>query len=277
MKIFTRIKKSIYDPQFYFELNEKPLSFSLKYIFSFAVVFGLLIMVQFALLTLPQFKASLDQAGPWIMDNYPEELKTTLINGELTTNVDEPYFISDLGVPDDLWKEKNMPSNMIVIDTQIGADVQYLKEYDTLILVTKTHVLYQDERGKITAQSFEKLPDGTISKESVGKFVEEYSPYIYVLIPLAFLGLFLFSFLYVTYNLAYLLFASLLIMLVAKLLKKQLGYAKSYQFGIHLLTLPILFTWFVPVGFPLMFTILLLVLAVLNLKEDKLNVVVTEE
>jgi hypothetical protein len=270
MQFFTNIKRSIYDPSFYEELDSKPLSFSLKYIFSFGLIFAVLIMAEFAIATLPDFRAALQKAAPFVLDSYPADLVLTLEDGELSTNMEEPYVVPGLdNLAMDMREGEEPPKHLIVIDTNVEPSAQHLEEYDTLILATKEYVLYQDGDGRVTTQSLKEASDVVLDKSVVQAFVAEYEPYLYLLIPLAFVGLFVFAFLYIMFHLVYLFIAALLIMLVAKVRNKQMLYSKAYQAGIHLLTLPLVFTWFSPVQFPFMFTLMLLVLAFINFEQKE--------
>ena len=93
MKIFKNIKNSIYSPKFYKELLEKPFSFSFKYFAIFALTISLFVTIIFSVIYIPGIKFFIDEFGYNVIDYYPEELQVTIKNGQVFTNVQEPYFI----------------------------------------------------------------------------------------------------------------------------------------------------------------------------------------
>lgn len=270
MKIFSKIQSSVYDPQYYRELANKPFSYSVKYIFSFAFILALLLMVKFSIFTLPQFMSGLDEIGSSVVNSYPEELQVVIENGMASTNVNEPYFIKSSDLLKEVGAEihRNTPKNLVVIDTKNKVSVENLQKYDTLFLVTETHFMYQEENGKITVQSLEEIPDVVINKASVNRFVEKYSPYLKFLIPFVYVGILIFAYTYVAFNFIYLLFASSLVWLISVLKKTKLGYKESYQISIHLMTLPALVMLLLPITVPFAFSILLLGGALMNLQSS---------
>ena len=270
MKLLSKIKSSIYDPQYYQGLTKRPFSYSVKYIFSFTFILALLLMIEFSIFTLPQFMSGLNELGSSVVNNYPEELQVVIKDGTASTNVKEPYYIEN---PDSLKETEveihgNTPKNLVVIDTKNKTSVEDLQKYDTFFLITKTHFMYQEESGKITAQSLVDMPDVVIDKASVSRFVDEYSPYLKFFIPIAYVGILIFVYVYVLFNLVYLLFAALLVWFVSSLKKIELDYKGSYQVSMHLMTLPALVGLLLPVTFPFAFTFLLLGGALVNLQSD---------
>lgn len=270
MKILSKIKSSIYDPQYYQGLTNRSFSYSVKYIFSFAFILALLLMIKFSIFALPQFMSGLNEIGPSIVNNYPSELQVVIKDGVASTNVKEPYYIENL----DSLKEAgveingNTPKNLVVIDTKSKANVEDLQKHDTLFLITGTYFMYQEENGKITIQSLADVPDVVINKASVSRFIDEYSPYLKFFIPIAYVGILIFAYMYVIFNLVYLLFAALLVWLVGTLKKTKLDYKKSYQISMHLMTLPALVILLLPVSFPFAFTLFLLGGALMNLQSQ---------
>jgi hypothetical protein len=92
MKFLTKIKNSIYGPKYYQELINLPFSYSLKYFSLFAFIFSLLLVVKFSIFSLPQLYSALNGIGPTIIASYPQELEVSVKGGNVSTNVNEPYF-----------------------------------------------------------------------------------------------------------------------------------------------------------------------------------------
>ena len=93
MEFFKNIKNSIYNPEYYSNLLNKPFSYSLKYFLLFSFIIALLLTVDSSFSALPKIKSFLDVAGKKTIQYYPDELQITIKNGKTSTNVNEPYFI----------------------------------------------------------------------------------------------------------------------------------------------------------------------------------------
>lgn len=269
MKILNQIKNSVYNPEYYRELLSQPASYSVKYLFKLSLIFALLFVIGISAFFLPKMISMINSVGPGIINNYPNELEISVKEGNVSTNVQEPYFIK---TPDS-WKngekKEKTPENLVVIDTKSEPSADNLKKYATLLLVTKNYVIYHDNNGKITAETLEKMPNMIINKDSVTQFSKKYSPYLNLFIPFIILILFVFSFFIVAFRMIYLLIVALFIWLIARIKKVDIGYGKSYQLGIHLMTAPLLTVSLFSISFPLSFTTLLLILAAVNINRKK--------
>jgi hypothetical protein len=113
------------------------------------------------------------------------------------------------------------------------------------------------------------MPDTVINKTTVTQFSNKYSPYLKLLIPIMVGIVIIYSFFVVIFRSIYLLIAALLIWLIASVKKADIGYGKSYQLGMHLMTLPLLLVSLTSLNFPLSFTTLLLVLAAINIQKSE--------
>ena len=93
MSFLQNIGKSIYSPEFYKELLGLPFSFSLKYFYSLAVVLAVALAVIFSFKIIPAAQPFLQSIGPQVLNYYPDELVITIKNGDVSTNVAEPYLL----------------------------------------------------------------------------------------------------------------------------------------------------------------------------------------
>ena len=267
MEFFKNIKNSIYNPEYYSNLLNKPFSYSLKYFLLLSFVVSLLLTIVFSFSTLPKIKSFLDIAGKKAIQYYPDELQITINNGKASTNVNEPYFIK---TPEDL-KIKNI-DNLVVIDTKNNFSLTEFENYKTLLLLTNNSLIYREKNNtKITIQSLKQIPNYTLNKPALLSFFNKVSPYLKLVYPFFIILMLLFFFSALTLRLFYLLVAALLIWIVAKIKKINIGYSKSYQLGMHLMTLAIIITQLVSltlprVHIPFLFTAITLLAAIINLK-----------
>jgi hypothetical protein len=85
----------------------------------------------------------------------------------------------------------------------------------------------------------------------------------------AFMGIVIF----LLFKMVYLFFGALLIWIVTKVKNIDISYGKSYQLGLHLIALPTII-WLIPLGdwkFRFLFSIVVVVLAAINLKKEELS------
>ena len=275
MKLLNTIKSSIYDRAFYRGLLQKPFKSSLGYFFSLVVLLSLISSVVFSFSAVPAAHSFLNSLGGKILDYYPDGLEVTIKDGHASTNVEEPYR---LPIPDEMkhagnfTEENTGAENLLVIDTKAEFTVAQFESQKTLALLTRNEFIYKD-KSQIRIQSLDRVPNTTITKELISQFVGKAQPvlnFIVFFLPvLIFLGLgLLYSGL-----LTYLLFGALLVWLVAKIKKIKISYGKAYQIALHAATAGILVDWliftFVPgAHIPLVFTVLLVLVAWCNLGKE---------
>lgn len=263
MRIFSDIKNSIYNPTYYSELLQKPSSYSIGYYFLFSLLLTIALTMIFTFSTVPAIHSVLKNAAPMISEAYPDELEITVKNGTVSTNVQEPYVIK---TPDSLKKEEKLKDNMIIIDTVSNVGIDEFKRLDTYALITKTNIIVEEENGKITIQSLDGIDNFTLNENAIASFITKASPYLKLVYPAMFV-IFLIGFFFMSIaHLAYLLLGALLIWAVASYKQMGIGYGTSYRLGMHLMTLPLILTWVPFLNLPFVFTILLVVMAAINLK-----------
>lgn len=92
MKIFAKIKDSIYNPEYYKDILQKPFSYSIKYFLFFALIFALVFAIPVSLKLIDGIK-NISENSPQLANYFPEELTIFIKDGKASTNVQEPYFI----------------------------------------------------------------------------------------------------------------------------------------------------------------------------------------
>lgn len=265
------IKQSVYGPEFYKELPAKPFSFSFKYFYKLVLVLSIVLAAHSSFKIIPDINSFLKTVNSEILNNYPKELVLNIKNGEASSNVAEPYFVR---LPEDLRKIESKgsfrPENFIVIDTKNKFTEETFKKYNTLFLFTKTNMAYIKDNGVISIQPLNIFSDRTIDYAFAASIAEKLSfltKFIWVLGPiLIFIG-FIVQF---SAYLFYLLFGALIIWLIYKVGKIPVGYKKSYQTGLHIITFQILFSvasivFDFSIQIPFFALIVFIIIAVINL------------
>lgn len=273
MNIFVKIKNSIYNPEYYSEVIEKPFSYSFKYLLVFALLFALVFTIVVTIRFIPTVNL-LSEKALQIADYFPQDLAITIKDGKVSTNVQEPYLVK---IPQE-WKSSNGADseyadmeNIIAIDTRGKFDMDTFNSYKTFILLTSDSIAYI-EQGKISITSLSGVKDFTLNKGKVSSLVSIVKPFFVFLYPVVFAGAYIAGYLIVLWKMAYLLFGALLIWLVAKVKGLQIGYKNSYKVGMQLATAAIIVTGVLDVistklTFTFLFSILLIISAALNLKK----------
>lgn len=267
MNIFKEIGNSIYNPAYYKSIAEKPLSYSLKYFFFFALIVALVFSVFYSFVFMPKIQSFLDFAANKLINYYPSELVVTVKDGQASANVDQPYFLK---APQALKAEENSKDfeNMLVVDTQNQFDMQAFTSYKTLALLNKDTIALLDENGAVKIQTLKDVPDVVINKSAIEGLFGKIKPLFRFVYPLAALGLFLAGYAGVILKFIYLIFGALLVWAVSSVKKNSLGYKKSYRVGLHLVTGPIilaLLLGFAHYNFAFLFSLLLILSAAFNL------------
>jgi len=270
MKIFKQIKSSVYGPAFYRSMHEKSLGSAFKYFFSLIAIVAL-VCAGISLFYIPKITAFGQDAAQKIIAHYPSELEVKVAKGQASSNVPEPYFIP---LPSENAKSvENSPKNLLVIDTKDSFNLSDFNSYSTAVLLSKDVLAYKDKQGKITIQSLDKFPDVTVNQAKVVEWAGVANAFLAKLVyflPLAvFFGVFV---MYVVGKLVYLLFVSLLVMLLLKTKNLPASYSQAYKMSLHAITVPIVLGLLMAlVGihqFLFLPTIILLVVLTLNLRSS---------
>ena len=268
LKLFGRVLwRSCTDPAYYKDIVRARASFSLKYLFVFAFLFSVVATVRYAysfaafLPKLPQYVAMAREKGAGF---YPKDLVVTVKDGEVSTNVKEPYVIDfPFVLPAD---GDNKPEHLLVIDTK--ATAERFTAYKSVVVVGKNTVYYRDDKGykfyPLTDMKGTTVINYALYDEWAGKVLPYLNYVPQIVYGAGAAGLLLLPFVLTTGRMAEYLFVLLVLTIfslgLAKLLKKKLPYPTLYRLGMHAITVPVLMTYFfqffgisVPFLFPLVF------------------------
>lgn len=276
-RFFQVIWRSATDFSYYKDIYQAPFSFSVKYLFFLLLLLNLIGGIGFAsniATYLPKVPQLIEKIKTTAKDFFPNDLVITLNNGKVHTNVDEPYFI------DFKTNDKNY-DHFITIDTKASVDA--IKQYKTVILVTKNALVFPDKQNSYRVQLLDDVKGYyMIDKYTYNNILSKLFPYlnylsisIYILI---ILSIVIFPIIGASFNLLgkflYLLIMDLVLLLIAKILKNLINYRKIFQLSLHGLTIPVILSaaspWLnfnmPPFSYSLIF-LLLMVIILSQLKE----------
>ncbi|MDO8497374.1 MAG: DUF1189 family protein [bacterium] len=266
---------SLLSPSYYKSILSSKFSFSLKYLvvlmfFVYLTTAAKVGLVGYRLL--PQVPLFANKLTSTLQTAYPQELVVTIKNGQLSTNVKEPY-VWDWPYQFD-EKEKKPDMHFLTIDTHASLD-DY-PTYTTYILVTKNNIIYpsssnEGRSGEYRVYSLSQIKDSvTFDRTTYDAVLQKLSPFIQKLPTIVAIfivaGIFfvmIFGTLFgLIWNMIYLLFMTVVILIIAKIMNKNLSYSQLYQFGMYGLTLPILVSVLVSLSglhIPFIFTLVFII------------------
>ncbi len=264
LKTFWRTFVKSFHPSYYKDILKAKFSFSFKYLTFLLFVVSLVSVIVIAVGLFPlrsEIPGFIEKAKRVVTTAYPEKLVVGVKDHKLITNVKEPYFVD---LPD-------TSKHLISVDTK--GKVEDYGKYNAFVLVTENYLVvpqdsnsYESYRVYPLVDYLKDVPNGVILNKEVYQnlasqalpYVEKLPTYFAVgLVILVVLGPILGTVLILVWYMFYLLIFSPILLLVAKIMKKDLSYSQIYRLGMHAITLPILITTFV--HFPLLFSLILLV------------------
>lgn len=235
-------KNSSFKPAYYADILKAKFSFSLKYFAALFLILSLLTSLTVSFLLNQQVKPYVNKLQDQLPSFYPAELNITIINGQVQTNVQEPFFIPlDPGLfPDDLNQAlRQQPiQNILVINTKAKPEDIY--KYQTFALLTSDALVIAETESDLRVQSLQEIKDLTVNRQIVNDVWNKIIPYFKWIVPVVVLVLFLIvPSVTVVGKFIYLALFSILTFIAAKLLKhKAINYQKALQINLHAITLP---------------------------------------
>lgn len=198
-------------------------------------------------------RAAIDAGEPQLRNFYPAELVLTLKDGTVTTNVRQPYYIDPTFwemVREKKADDKEGPEHFITINTRAAIDD--FADYNTAILITRTHVVMQNDHQLRAYDLADIDKDMVINKQVYDGFVSAAVPFIRMIpawVDIAvIIGLILMPFIGAgvswVWHLFTLLIWSFVFWAVSAIMGKGLRYWQIYRLGIYGLTLPVILSTF---------------------------------
>lgn len=254
IKVFIRtFWQSLTNPSYYRDILSAKLSFSFKYLFallfSISLIIGVSLSIKIARF-IPQVPKFTESTKSFMAETYPKELKLTLKEGKITTNVKEPYFIdlkeSDKGTIEPF-------KHFIAIKTK--GNVEDAKSLDSLFFVTADSLIVSEGGGsgnyRVVSlnEVLAKIPNGvSMDKTLFVSVLNTFTPYVLKVLPRIIIAVSIAILIFYPllrgtlgfiFQAIFLLPAALVLFIGVKLLKKNLSFAKTYQMSLHGATIPV--------------------------------------
>lgn len=257
LRTFTEdLRNSLCDRSFYRSLLKRTFGRGVKYLYTLLVLIAFVWIVTacIGLFKLARYTPELvANVTTYARTAYPPELVVTIREGELSTNVEEPFFIdAPVTIPDENADEEMEIKHWIAIDT--SASVEDYFRYESLVLVGKTWIVVPDKNndtlGTIRVLPLESIEEFTLNRAVYDSWLAKIIPFLGILQPLAYGGIvilllagpFVLGGFMLLGKLISLLLLSLLGLLIAAILKTGLGYKQVYTLSLYAITWPILYS-----------------------------------
>lgn len=256
LRIFARtFGRSLTDPAYYKDILSAKFFFSVKYFFALLFLSSLVLGISASIRVIkliPQTPNFVENAKNFLVNTYPAELKLTLKDKKITSNVKEPYFID---LPSENRNLIQGFEHLIAINTGGGVD-DFKKLNSTFVLTADSLIASDAGTGyKVIplAETFSKFPDGiSVDRNVLRLILNEATPYFLNLIPkilkvMAIVLITLYPLVRTVVNLGiqmvFLLPVSLILFVFARLVKRRISYPKTYQFCLHGMTIPVVLSF----------------------------------
>lgn len=276
MNFVKKIISSVYSPSFYQEVIHQSFWKALRYYLLLSLLLTLIGVVSLFQTIGQKIPATVENVVKQAIDFYPPELVVTINQGQVSTNVEEPYFINLPATEDKI----DQPNNLLVIDTKTPFSSTQFNQYKTIAWLTKDSLFYlnsDSNRGEIRGMDLSKVNDFSVNKNLVSDLSNKSAPWLKVLGPILLMLTGLGIYLSFGFRLIYLLIFTLIVWIVLIVTKRRLSYRQLYKMGIYAMTPALILSQLVSAsqnfsnfqGFPFMFTIITLVVVILNLPKNK--------
>lgn len=281
---FSTLTHSVYSPAFYSHLTQKSFWSSVWYLVRVTLI---LFLLGALIILIPIFKNwdKIDQSVQNALSVYPEELVLTFQDGQMTSNQVEPYFIESRDIVPEEWRDEflesssaDFPKNLVVIDTITPFNEEQYDAYDAVIWLTKDSAYIEKENGGIESRPLSSVPDSTLDKAFVDEKIAIWWDQMKTSLPiLLVLAMVVTVIAIVIYRMVYSLILAVGALIVGSIMKLPLDFGGSYKIALHAITLPSFLSLAIILsskttgfyGFPFWFTLLSLLIIVINLQKGK--------
>ena|SRR3989339_601711 len=269
---FYSLKRSLFEPKYYNDVAETNFWFSFKYLWFLIFILTFIKTLTFVGLYLknrPGIQPEVNKIMIYAENFYPKELKLQIKNGQLSTNVREPYVF-------DLEKNKLQENqkHFLIIDTK--GSIENYPSYNTYVLATKNAAVYPSESrnnkiGDTSVFYFRELKQNfTLDKKTYDNLLNVVKPYAtkvnffvdWIMLSLSPLFLIFGSLFWTGGAMIRLLFLTFFVWIINLIFKKGYRYGSLYKMGMHAITWPILlneFFGYIKSPFPRFFSWIFLV------------------
>lgn len=272
--------KTFTSPDYYGDILAAPFKFSLKFFFFYFFLYSFISTSILTISTFIPLQKGLMLAVPRLSEIVPEELEINIKDGNVTTNVQEPYYVP-IDTVENLFKNinrnvlgaaSNKPRYLLVIDT--NAKIEDFTTYQTEFLLTKNFLTYYKDN-RIEVAPLSQIKNATISRATLDVLLKNLIPYTQYVATVLMSATFIFTLIFLPLaKFYYSLFLAFVLYILTKFFNLTLTYKKLLQISLHLVVVSTtLFSLLsltpIKLSFPFLQTILLSIAGVFILNKIK--------
>ena len=239
MSFFRDLVSSVYNPDFYAGIPQKRFGACLGFFLLLAVILGGGKVVVFspAWRDIPKAAKEITQG---LINGIPADLQVSITKGKVSINKPSPYFIpySNFEGVDAKQMPFDVPQNFIAIDATKDYNSELFAKYDAFILITRDAIYNRKTSGELTVLELSRVPDIKITRQYLSDLALKYSSWLPYLAPITAAGIFIAYFFAYSLSLVYFLILAILVLILAKAMKRELNFQNAYKISIFASVLP---------------------------------------
>lgn len=234
--------KSVSSFSYYRDVVAAPFSFSIKYFLMFSLLLGIILTTGVSLLILPPVDNFLTRLKERTSTLYPPDVTITLKDGQLSTNTVGPLrFPIPYELLTDVPPAVSDQNQVYLLTIDANAQIEDYKKSQSLIFVTKNSVVVTDARDETRIYDLKEFGDIVVNKEAVDRITGQILPYLkFIPFVIVIVLALVFILLLTLIRALSLVFLTLILLPIARLMHLNFSPAKLYQIGLHAHTLPTL-------------------------------------
>lgn len=274
MNLLQTIKNSIYSPEFYKTVPQKSLKSVFGYFFLIVLITTIIAIIQGIIWITPDFLLDSEMQtkdfAQQVVNHYPQELEVKIDQGQVTTNVAEPYFIT---LPmEGFQTDGHNIRNLLVIDTKTSYSSFQMEQYQTIGWLTRDTLFLKSDQ-ETDAIDVSEFDNVTINRDFVQKLETQISP-LYKYVGPAILATLVFGSLLINlFRIFAILFMTLLVLLLLKVMRKDINFSKAFKITTFAITLAVIIEtvqgFILFPGIPFMGTVVTLLVVYFNFRSQK--------
>ncbi len=234
----NNLRGSLIPHHFYYQkISRQPFYMSILYFIGLLFLINVILFISILLKFSPsKVHASISSVGKSV-SSYPDNLVLTLHQGGLVSTYERPYFF---------WMNDGSRQILLAVIDE-NAVPSKIYEYRSFALVSARTITFWPSKNtnKIHTYPLSFLGDRTITRADVESLMSitgafnRVLPIVYIIVAALFLSLSFISSIII--NLLYIAFASVIILLLFRLVfpQKRAGYLSTYKIGLHAVTTPL--------------------------------------
>jgi hypothetical protein len=235
-------RASVYSPTFYERLHEKSWAFSFRFFYAVVLIVSLIFTVVASYEFFTFARMVFTDSKQAVIDTIPDGVEITIKKNVISINQPVPYYFPlrpEIRSVLQKNETRRIPGNALVVDTESDFSSAKFPLYDSLFVITRDGVAYENERGA-RFEPMGRIPDMTITRATVAAFWDKVQRIIKWVSPIAVLFILMVMIGAYSMVLVLLFLGAVLVYIIARLRGRVLRYWQAYRAAVHMSVFSIL-------------------------------------